>query len=136
MAQPGFPTSAELPAKRLFLVCPPAARPVLHEIAVLPRRIVERQSSSLHVASTCAKPSASQSTSDTVAQCQLKIVDAGHMADSSPVAEEGTGMKCWICGEEEAATREHLFTRVRHQPAQVVDSYSGRPFGCHYNSLS
>ena len=28
--------------------------------------------------------------------------------DPSLVAEEGTDMKCWICGDEEAATREHL----------------------------
>jgi len=39
--------------------------------------------------------------------------------------------RAWCANAPTAA-----YPRVRHQPAQVVDSYSGRPFGCHYNRLS
>jgi hypothetical protein len=56
-------------------------------------------------------------------------------ADSSPADEEGTCLTCWICGEEEAATREHLaktsdFKAMFGKPSQQQPSYfsaSDRP---------
>ena len=77
-----------------------------------------------------------------VEACEEALVMTGGRGDEEDMRVSTPEACSRFAGTSEAGTApsclqtRSLPSRIRHQPAQVVDSYSGRPFGCHYNSLS